>query len=79
MLSLCKADLKAQGKLRRLHIRSCQIQVAIFDIARALTLALAALVTIYTAAIRGIVPHTRKVADTMAYSANAYGRSVPMF
>jgi len=36
--------LKAQGKLRRLHIRPRQIRVAIFDIARAFALAIADLV-----------------------------------
>ena len=49
--------LKAQGKLRRLHIRPRQIRVAIFDIARAFALAIADLRAVHTAAIRGIVPH----------------------
>ena len=55
--------LKAQGKLRRLHIRPRQIPVAIFDIARTFALAIADLRAVHTAAIRGIVPHSGKAAD----------------
>jgi hypothetical protein len=50
-LALVKAlgcRLAAYGKLRRLHIRPCQIRVTIFDIARACALAIADLVTIST-------------------------------
>src|SRR5215470_8325544 len=66
--------LKAQGKLCRLHRRPRQIRIAIFDIARAFALAIAELVTIDTAAIRGIVPHTGKAADRTSLQRDRLGQ-----
>src|SRR5215471_17442729 len=66
--------LKAQGKLRRLHIGPRHIRVAIFDIARACALAIAKLVAIDTAAIRGIVPYTGKAADCTSLQRDRLGQ-----
>ena len=79
-LALVKAQggrLKAQGKLRRLHIRPRQIWVTIFAIACAFALAIAELVTLDTAAIRGIVPHTGKAADRPSLQRDRLGQDRP--
>src|SRR6516165_853149 len=55
--------LKAQSKLRGLHRRPRQIRIPIFDVARPFPFAIADLLTVYTAAIRGIVSHGGKTAD----------------
>jgi hypothetical protein len=79
-LALVKAlgfRLKAQGKLRRLHIRPRQIRVAIFDIARAFALAITDLRAVHTAAIRGLVPHTGKAADRAGFQRDRLGQDRP--
>jgi hypothetical protein len=79
-LALVKAlggRLKAQGKLRRFHIRPRQIRVAIFDIACAFALAIAEFVTIDTAAIGGIVPHTGKAAHRPRLQRDRLGHDRP--
>jgi hypothetical protein len=79
-LALVKAlggRLKAQGKLRRFHRRPRQIRVAIFDIACAFALAIAEFVTIDTAAIGGIVPHTGKAADRPRLLRDCLGQDRP--
>jgi hypothetical protein len=76
-LALIKAlsgRLKAHGKLRRLHIRPRQLRVAILDIARAFALAVAALLTVHTAAIRGRVAHRGKAADLASFQRNRLGQ-----
>ena len=55
--------LKPHSMLRCLHIRPAQIRIAIFDIALALTLAIAELRTVHTATIGGRVAHRGKAAD----------------
>src|SRR5947208_16618901 len=76
-LALVKAlrgRLKTPGKLRRLHIGPRQMWIAIFDIARAFTLAVADFGTIHTATIRGIVPHRGKAADRPGFQRDRLGQ-----
>ena len=67
--------LKAQGKLRRLHIRPGEIRVAIFAIARPFALAIAHLGTVHTAAIRDIIAHRRKATDRAGFQCDRLGQN----
>ena len=62
-----RAGVKAESKLRCLHIRPSQIGVAIFDIARPFALAVADFRTVHTAAIGSLVPHRGKAADRTGF------------
>src|SRR5262249_34405715 len=59
------------------YIRPRQIWVAIFDIACAFALAIAEFVTIVTAAIGGIVPHTGKAANRPRLQRDRLGQDRP--
>ena len=65
-----RAGVKAESKLRCLHIRPSQIGVAIFDIALAFALPIADFVTVHTATIRGIVAHGGKAVYIAGFQRN---------
>src|SRR6516165_3696150 len=69
--------LKAQSKLRGLHRRPRQIRIPIFDVARPFPFAIADLLTVYTAAIRGIVSHGGKTADRPGFQGNRLRQDRP--